>query len=318
MALLSLWGVVGEGSRARRRFVALCGVAAFAAALPGCSIEKLAVNRLGDALASGSDTFAADDDPEFVGTAIPFGLKTIEGLLAKSPRHEGLLFAATSGFTSYAYAYLQCEADYVEDQDLARATELRARAVRMYKRALGYGLRGLEVAHPGFAERIKTDPGAAVAQLKRADVPTAYWTAAAWGAAIGMSKQDVDLVADLPAVEALMRRVVELDEGYAEGAPHDLLLAYESRAAAAGGSEERARTHFEAARRLSNGRRAGPLVALAESVDVPKQDKAEFERLLNEALAIDPDAAPRDRMANLVAQKRARWLLGRTDRLFVE
>ena len=51
---------------------------------------------------------------------------------------------------------------------------------------------------------------------------------------------------------------------------------------------------------------------------MPKQDKAEFERLLNEALAIDPDAAPRDRMANLVAQKRARWLLGRTDRLFVE
>jgi predicted anti-sigma-YlaC factor YlaD len=53
-------------------------------------------------------------------------------------------------------------------------------------------------------------------------------------------------------------------------------------------------------------------------VDVGLQDRAEFERLLNEALAIDVNALPEQRLANVIAQRRARWLLARMDRLFVE
>ena len=39
----------------------------------------------GDALAGTGSTFASDDDPELVGEAVPFGLKTMESLLAESP-----------------------------------------------------------------------------------------------------------------------------------------------------------------------------------------------------------------------------------------
>jgi predicted anti-sigma-YlaC factor YlaD len=59
-------------------------------------------------------------------------------------------------------------------------------------------------------------------------------------------------------------------------------------------------------------------VNFAETVSVAQQDRREFERLLREALAVDPDAVPDMRLANLVYQKRARWLLGRIDELFVE
>ncbi len=103
--------------------------------LGACSIRRTAVNKIGDALANPGSNFAADDDPELVGQAIPFGLKTMEGLLEESPRHAGLLLATASGFVQYAYGWVQLEADIVEPKDLARATELRARAQKLYLRA---------------------------------------------------------------------------------------------------------------------------------------------------------------------------------------
>src|SRR5262245_23362409 len=73
-------------------------IGSLALMLCGCSIKKMAINRLGDALAGGGNTFASDDDPELVKAAVPFSLKLIESLLAESPSHPGLLLAATSGF----------------------------------------------------------------------------------------------------------------------------------------------------------------------------------------------------------------------------
>jgi hypothetical protein len=39
--------------------------------------------------------------------------------------------------------------------------------------------------------------------------------------------------------------------------------------------------------------------------------------LLKQALAIDPNAKPEWRLANLVMQRRAKWLLSRIDQLFL-
>ena len=103
--------------------------------MTGCSLKRYAVNQVGNALASGGSTFARDDDPELVRAAVPFSLKLMESLLAESPRHRGLLFATSSGFTQYAYAFIQQDADELEDKDLAAAKALRVRAKRLYLRA---------------------------------------------------------------------------------------------------------------------------------------------------------------------------------------
>jgi predicted anti-sigma-YlaC factor YlaD len=284
--------------------------------LPACSIRKLAAGKLGDALAG--STYASDDDPELVRAAMPFGLKTTESLLAESPRHRGLLFAATSGFVQYAFAFVQQDADFVEARDLAGATALRERAKKLYLRALGYGLRGLEVDFPGFRERLGADPPAALAAARKSHVPLLYWTGLAWTGAISLARDDSKLTADLHLAEALEQRALELDEGYALGAIHDFFIPYEARRSSVGGSVEKARGHLERALHLARGKRAFPYVWFAESASVLTQDRKEFERLLNEALALDPDAYPDGRLSNLVAQKRARWLLSRADELFVE
>lgn len=284
----------------------------------GCSIRHLAANKLGDALSGTGGTFASDDDPELIKAAVPFSLKLMESVLAETPRHEKLLTAASSGFTQYAYAFVQQEAEETESKDFEAAEQMRGRARRLYLRARTYGLRGLEVRHPGFEKDLRADPHKAVKVLAVKDVPMLYWTAASWGGAISLSKDNPDLIAEMPLVEAMMDRALELNESYGDGAIHSFLITYEmSRPGGTGDPAARSRQHFERAMALAGGQQAGPLVSFAEAVCVQKQDQKEFEALLKQALAINPDAKPEWRLANLIMQRRAKWLLGRTDDLFL-
>jgi predicted anti-sigma-YlaC factor YlaD len=292
--------------------------ATLALALGGCSIRRTAVNKLGDALANTGSNFAADDDPELVGQAIPFGLKTMEGLLEEAPKHEGLLLATASGFVQYAYGWVQMEADFVEPKDLARATELRGRAQKLYLRAREYGLRGLELEAPGLRPALQRDPKAALAGMKRKHVPLLYWTATAWAAAIALKVNDSELSADQPVVEALARRALELDEGWELGSIHEFFISWEAARSSIGGSLERARAHFDEALAFSKGRRAFPYLTFAESVSVVRQDRAQFREMLDKALAVDVSRKDEQRLANLLAQKRARFQLARVDELFIE
>lgn len=295
---------------------ALLGLLLFA--LSGCSIRKFAINKLCDALSQTGSNFAGDDDPDLIKEAAPFSLKLIESLLAESPNHAGLLLAASSGFTQFAYAFVEQDADEMEARDLTAATALRARARRLYLRARNYGLRGLETKHPGLTTAIRSDPKQAVKLATKKDVPNLYWTAASWAAAISLSKDHPELVADLPIVEAMIDRALELDETFGQGAIHTFLITYEmSRPSAAGDAVARSRKHFDRAWQLCGGKEAAPLVALAEAVTVQKQEVKEFESLLSRALAIDADAHPPSRLINLVMQRRARWLLSRKDELFL-
>ncbi len=298
------------------RAVALSGVAL---SLSGCSIKRMAINSLGDALASGSSsTFARDEDPELVRDATPFALKTIEGLIDASPRHVGLLTAAASGFTQYGFAFIQQEADFTEAQDLTRSTEMRQRAKRLYLRAAEYGLRGLEVDFPGFRDRLSSDADAALAKTGKKHVALLYWTGAAWAAALAIDVNDSELAVRQTTIERMMHRALALDETFELGALHEFFGTWEAAHAAAGGSMPKAREHFARATQLAAGRRVAPFVSMAESVCINENNRKEFEALLNQALAVDVDKAPEQRLANMIMQRRARWLLSRIDDLFVD
>ncbi|HEY2954212.1 MAG TPA: TRAP transporter TatT component family protein [Candidatus Eisenbacteria bacterium] len=300
---------------ARARAGAAVLLLALAAA--SCSPTRFAVNRIGDAVAKSGDVFTSDDDPELVRDAIPFGLKTMESLLHESPRHPGLLLAACQGFTQYAYAFVQMDADY-SAFDFEKQQALRDRALKLYLRARGYGLRGLELKHPGIAQRLATAPAQAAQSVTAREQPLLYWTAAAWGAAVALGKDRPDLVADFPVVKALMERALALDENFQDGAIHEALIILEALPPEMGGSVERARMHFERAVAISKGTRPGPFVTLAETVAVAKQDRREFEDLLHRALAIDPEKNPSVRLETVLMQRKARALLAKEDELFID
>ena len=290
-------------------------VVAFGSA--SCSIKKVAMNQLGDALSGVGTVFSSDEDTELVGDALPFSLKLMESVLAETPRHEALLGALARGFTQYAYGYVQLDADEIEDEDYDRALELRDRAKNLYLRAKRYGMRSLEVAHPGFEADLRTDKFAALERLGKEDVETAYWTALAWSGAIVLSLDDPQILGELAYAEAMMDRIMGLDSDWEYGTLQGFFITYEmSRLGGEGDPVEKATRHFQRAKELSGGNMASYFVAMAESVAVEKGDKELFVSLLNQALAIDIDVRPDWRLSNLIYQRRAKWLLTRLDWYF--
>jgi len=295
-------------------------VVALILSLTACSVKRMAVNKLGNALSSGGSSYESDNDPDLVGDALPFSLKLLESLLAESPKHKGLLMAVTSGFTEYSRAFVEQRSDEAQKDDLARSEAMRARARRLYTRAHGYGMRGLEAGYPGIAKAIEDDPEKAVARVKKQDVALLYWAAASLGLEISASNADPHMIVRLPVVDAMIQRVVELDEKWGEGAVPEFLISMESvRAGLTKEEMQKAmRGHFERSLALSGGTHASLFVSLAENASVPAQNRAEFKAMIEKALAVDVDAKLAYRLANLVAQRRAQWLLGRIDELFLE
>ncbi len=303
------------------RVVLATALCVTAAALPGCRSVGLSIAA--DAMSGTSSTYASDDDPELVRDAVPFGLKTMEGVLEGKPRHEGLLTSLASGFTQYGYAFVQQDADAADlDGKIDQARAGRDRARKLFLRARDYGLRGLDVRHAGLAAKLRAGGAGAKDALRaadsRADVPLLYWTAAAWALAISNGKTDMALVAELPVPVAMMERALALDEAWDAGAIHEFFVTYDAtRSAAEGGGAERAKAHLDRALALAMNKKVGPLVSWAEGVLVQKQDRAAFTRTLQEVLRFDPNEAPQWRLANLIAQRRARLLLAHADDLFL-
>jgi predicted anti-sigma-YlaC factor YlaD len=297
---------------------------ALAALLSTSACKTVAVGFVADAIAGGSGgSMAADDDPELVRDAVPFALKSMEGLLEQDPEHEGLLLALASGFTQYGYAFVGAEAEAADQRgDLNAARAGRDRARRLFLRARDYGLRGLDLREEGLAKRLR--PGEEVAKALRAlddpeeDVPLLYWTAAAWSLAISSAKGDMALVAELPVPIAMMDRALELDESWGEGALHEFFLVLDpGRTPVEGGGVEKAKQHYERALALSKNRKLGPHVSYAENVLVKQQDREAFTRLLEEVLRADPKADKAHVLENVLAQRRARLLLDHADDLFL-
>jgi predicted anti-sigma-YlaC factor YlaD len=283
--------------------------------LHGCSVKQLAMNGLDDALsAGGSSVYLNDDDPVLVGEALPFGLKLMETVLEDTPDHEDLLVAAASGFVMYGQAWVLRPSRVMEANDLGVARRERERAKALFLRAREYARRALEIRHPNLLDELGTNPEASLVELAPRDLPAMYWYAAATASAIISDLSDMELVAEFSVVPAFLERGLALDETWNRGALHELLMAMP---ASAGGTAERAEHHFERAMELNGGLSLGPLVSLAEGVCVPQQDRARFTTLLTEVLAFDVDVHPENRLANILAQEHAIWLLSRTEELFL-
>jgi len=278
------------------------------------AINRMAVNVVGNSLSAGGTVFASDPDPDLVREAVPFGLKTYESLLAVSPKHEGLLLAAASGFASYAYL-LEQEA-LLADGDIATVRQQRERASRLYLRGRDYALRGLALRDESFVAHLRGDPEAALAKLGSEQVPFLYWAGVTWAAALGADKSSPLLLAELPIAAALVHRVLELDPEFDAGAAHEFLVSYE--ASRPGGDLDAARLHYTQALALQRGNKASLHLALAEGVCVNEQNVAEFRTLAARAMAVDLDAEPEWRVVNALAQRRAAWLVEHLDEFFID
>lgn len=271
-------------------------------------------------LAQGGSVYESDEDIELVGDALPFSLKLIESLLAESPDQRGLLLAASRGFVLYAYAFVHWEAEQIKLTDLNKARALEDRATKLYLRGLNHGLHGLSLTAPEFGDALSKTPFQAVQQIPsttaEVDVPFLYWSAAALGLAISVSKNEPEMLARLPEVEAMLDRALELDESWNRGTLHEFKILWAA-AQRVPADEEALQFHYDRALALSEGHRASLYVSMAEAVSIGKQDREEFTAHLEAALAVDLEKDPEHRLLNAIAQRRAEWLMGRIDELIL-
>lgn len=286
----------------RRPLILFCVLALLSA----CSPSHFLINRVADELASQGQT--PEDDLVLAREASAFYLKLSESLLRQTPAHVALGTAVAGGFTQYAYAFVAFEAERVESQNASAALRLRQRAARLYRRAHQHAMAVLEQRHPGLqaalAQATTSLPG-----LADDEVALAYWAAASWGAHIALSKDQPDVVADLPLAMRLARWAWQHAPGHGEGALAALVATFE--ATRPGGSRTEAQRLFDQAEQAGAGRNASIYVSRAEALG--ETDRLTYEHLLLQALRI---AAQRQDIAHQLVRERAQWLLDTADDRF--
>jgi hypothetical protein len=280
--------------------------------LSGCSPRQRVIGSLADSLASQSRT--VENDLDLVRDASPFYLKLSESVLREQPSHAALAESVAAGFTQYAYAFVAFEADRIEAADARAAERLRTRAAKLYQRAQQHAMTALEHHHPGLLAALRDETSNHLPVLKPEHVGLAYWAAAAWGGWISLSKDNPDVVADLPLTVRLAHLAWRTEPNWGQGTLTGLLATFES--SRAGGQPAQALTWFDQAIAQSQGRSAGAFLGKAEGYALPAGNRELFEQLINQALAVQEAPGSALTLSNEVMRRRAAWLLENVDDLF--
>jgi hypothetical protein len=276
----------------------------FLAPLSACSPSHLVLSRVANELATqGQDQ---EDDLILAREASAFYLKLSESVLRQTPDHVALGEAVAGGFTQYAFAFVAFEAERLETQDAKAAQRLRQRAARLYWRAHQHAMATLQKRQPGFAKSLADGT---LQRLEADQVGLAYWAAASWGGFISLSKDQPDVVADLPLAVRLARLAWAREPGFGGGALASLMGTLE--ASRPGGNRQEAAQFFDQAEAFGAGRNAGVYVSRAEALT--DGDRPAFERLLRQALAA---SAARPDLGNQLMRERAQWLIDTADDRF--
>jgi predicted anti-sigma-YlaC factor YlaD len=291
--------------------------------LLSCSINRFVINKMSDALTGDgqNEVFMGDPDPELVGDALPFAIKMYETLLANNPDHQGLILTTGSLFIMYANAFVQGPAETLPPEAYREKQAQMERAGRLYRRGAAIIETGLEKKFPGWKDA-RGNPeklAAFLEPLKKEDIPLLYWDAAGILSAYALNPFDLDLGMRIPELSALIARAYELDPDYNFGTLDEFyLLFYASLPEGMGGDMEKAEFHYKKALEKSKGLTAGPYVSYAKAVAVPAQDYERFKSCLEAALAIDTETESANRLVNIIAQNRAKYMLENAAEFFAE
>ena len=291
-------------------------------AVAGCDTSRFTAQQSMGLVTRGSAAVQEHWDVDLVGDGMPASILQLEGLYATLPDDATVGLELMRAYVSYAYGWVEDEAEEAEDRgDLDAQTERLHRALLLYLRARNIGLHHLAQHDDGLDAALHGPAAALEARLgermrDRALAPLLLWTAQAWGLAIHTAPDDPDLVADLSTVRLLGERAVELDEAYADFGATTFLASLASAVPAdAGGDPERGRALFE--RALAGTGRTFFAIQLqyAQSYAVTTGDRDLYIRLLREVID-GGDPRPQVRLANRLARRRAIRALRRVDALF--
>ncbi|UCF91477.1 MAG: TRAP transporter TatT component family protein [Desulfobacterales bacterium] len=266
--------------------------------------KKLTVVSAATLLEEVAQASYRQSDLRVIREGMPAYLLLMDGMVEAWPDNERLLIGAAQGYSSYASAFVDDE-----DQDYGRA---------LYARAKDYALRALEQRGLKRPRDGNLDVfTAALSDLGKKDIAYMFWAAACWGNWIGLNLGSMEALAELPRVELLMKKVLELDEGFYYGGPHLFMgILYGSRPKIAGGDLAKARAHFLKAIELGQGKFLMANIYYAANYARPAFDKALFISILQKTLKTPADEIPELTLLNTVAHHKAQKMLDQAEEYF--
>ena len=236
------------------------------------------------------------DDPQTVRDGAPAFLLLVDGLIEGSPDDTQTLLAGSRLYSAYVGAF-------VGDPD---------RAKRLADRAFEYGRRALCEREPSVCAAVDgpfDDFASRLAEVSPRNIDGLYVFSTAWAGWVQVHADDWNAIAQLPKVEAALRRVVEIDDGYDDGNAHLYLGVLNTQLPSGmGGRPELGRQHFERSIALSKGRNLLAKVLFAKQYARLTFDRNLHDRLLREVLESDP-RSPGLTLSNVLAQEQASELL---------
>jgi tetratricopeptide (TPR) repeat protein len=280
------------------------GILSAALVLQGC-IQTIAIRTMSGIMDNGIRAYFRESDLDFAREGMAGNLKLMEALVDGDPDNEHLLLLAAQGYGSYALAF-------AEDDSVERARVF-------YRRGRDYGLRILR-HNKALSDALGGDLMSfeeALRGCSREDAPAVFWTAFSWGGYINISRSDLEAMADLSKVLAMMQFVAREDPEYYYGGAHLFLGAINgSMPPMLGGKPELAREHFDKAIEISGGKFLMSYVYYAKTYAVQIQDQDLFESLLSKVENASIDILPEARLPNAVAKRKAALLRDHREELF--
>ncbi len=269
----------------------------------GCgSLVSSTTGRLADNLVA---ALLDQNDPETVRQGAPAYLLLVDGLIEGDPENPALLLTGAKLYAAYTSAF-------VEDSERARVLSEKAKQ---------YGLDGLcrsDRRTCGMADSPYPEFETAVNALGEKSLPALYGAASAWATWVQTNRDDWVAVADKARVQAMMERVVALDDSYRQGTAHLYLGVLATLLPEAlGGKPEEGRLHFERAIHISGGRDLLAKVLLARDYGRLVFDRELHDRLCREVLSAKP-SQPGLTLNNTLAIAEARRLLDSSEEYFGE
>jgi hypothetical protein len=282
-------------------FLFLFLLSLISACLPG---KKMTVGVTATLLEEVARSSNRQTDLQIIREGMPAYLMLMDGMIGAWPDNERLLIAAAQGYSSFSSAF-------VEEQDKEYAKLLIGKARQ-------YALRSLELR--GFQdplERPFEDFRKGLGAIGKKDVPYIFWAATCWASWINLNLDSMDALAELPRVELMMQRVLELDEGFYYGGPHLFMgIWFASRPKIAGGDLKKSQEHFLKAIDLGQGRFLMAYVYYANYYARRALDKDLFVSTLQKVLETPANILPDLTLLNTVAKKRAKELVNHVEEYF--
>jgi tetratricopeptide (TPR) repeat protein len=282
-----------------------------------CGMKSMATHVISGIATDGMVALEGEEDVEFARQTAPALIKTLEVLRHGDLKDKRALTLLALSYGQFTFGFLE--------EDMLRFSEGSTEQARAERRADLFYRRGREYGIAALSRRrsmrtaFKSPFNTFKRRLRRTgkgDVPALFWTAFNWGLWTNLHRDDPSAIVDIPRIRAMIERVIELDPEYYYGSAHTFrgVLAA-SRPKALGGDPELAREEFTKALGLAPNYLMTK-VLFAQYYARQVNDVHLFEGLLNEVLKADASDLPEQRLANELAQRRARILLDLKRRLF--